>query len=195
MDNFTLRRALGDLGALIDERGLTYDLVVIGGATLLLRGMVTRAVTRDVDVIAEVGADGLVAMHELPAPLSEAVRDIATIHGLAPDWLNTAPAGLMDLGLPDRFSERLVSERMGGLTLRHPGREDLIAFKLYAVVDGWPSRDTRHVSDLRALDPTPQELLAGARWTRTHDPSPGYLSNLRAVLAFLGVGGHDDDLQ
>jgi hypothetical protein len=45
----------------------------------------------------------------------------------------------------------------------------------------------RHEADLRALDPTADELLAAARWTRTHDPSDGFRQELIAALAHLGV--------
>ncbi|CAN5574777.1 hypothetical protein BH23CHL8_BH23CHL8_00740 [soil metagenome] len=187
-------RAVGDLGDLLAERRLAYELVIIGGATLLLRGMVTRAVTQDVDVVAEVRDGRLVAVHEIDPKLATAVRDVAALHGLLPDWLNTAPSGLMDLGLPAGFQGRLTSERWGGLTLHHPAREDMVAFKLYAVVDGWPSQRTRHVGDLRALRPTPQELLSAARWTRTHDPSPAFRANMLTVLRFLGLEVADVDI-
>jgi hypothetical protein len=45
----------------------------------------------------------------------------------------------------------------------------------------------RHEDDLRALEPTPDELAAAARWTLTHDPSPGFRQELEAVLRYLGV--------
>ena len=45
----------------------------------------------------------------------------------------------------------------------------------------------KHEADLRALDPTRDELLAAARWTRTHDPSDGFREQLVAALAYLGV--------
>ncbi|MCZ7589171.1 MAG: hypothetical protein M5U27_10030 [Gaiella sp.] len=45
----------------------------------------------------------------------------------------------------------------------------------------------KHEADLRNLNPTREELLAAARWTRTHDPSEGFRGQLLAALAYLGV--------
>jgi hypothetical protein len=49
----------------------------------------------------------------------------------------------------------------------------------------------RHEADLRALNPSREELLAAARWARTHDPSPGFLESLHSTLAVLGVEDAD----
>lgn len=61
---------------------------------------------------------------------------------------------------------------------------DQIHFKLYALVDQGVGR---HEEDLRALAPTRDELLAAARWTQTHDPSPGFREQLEAALRYLGL--------
>jgi hypothetical protein len=45
----------------------------------------------------------------------------------------------------------------------------------------------KHESDLRALAPTASELVAAARWSRSHDPSPAFAQELRGALKFLGV--------
>lgn len=37
-------------------------------------------------------------------------------------------------------------------------------------------------------------LLNAARWTRTHDPSPGFLGELRRIVGLLGVEMSDADL-
>jgi hypothetical protein len=63
-------------------------------------------------------------------------------------------------------------------------RYDQIHFKLYAMVDQGAGK---HEADLRDLQPTRDELLAAARWTRTHDPSQGFREQLLAALAYLGV--------
>ena len=47
--------------------------------------------------------------------------------------------------------------------------------------------ELRRNAGLTALKPTRDELVAAARWSRTHDPSPGYRSVLIAALAALGV--------
>lgn len=71
-------------------------------------------------------------------------------------------------------------------------RLDPIHFKLYASADHGPA--SKHVSDLRALEPTPEELLEAARWCRTQDPSDGFRASLGKALAFFGVEVSDGDL-
>ena len=61
-----------------------------------------------------------------------------------------------------------------------------------AAVDQGPR--SRHVQDLRDLHPDRNEILAGARWTVTHDPSPGYRSVLVDMLRQLGVEDADASL-
>jgi hypothetical protein len=57
---------------------------------------------------------------------------------------------------------------------------------LYATVDQGAGK---HLDDLEALQPTHQELLDAARWSRSHDPSAGYLIVLKQVLTHFGVDG------
>lgn len=51
-----------------------------------------------------------------------------------------------------------------------------------------------HFADLGALGPSSAQLLKAARWTRTHDPSPGFLVELRRILNLLGLDVSDADL-
>ena len=67
-------------------------------------------------------------------------------------------------------------------------RLDEIHFKLYALVDQGAGR---HEQDLHALNPTAEELVRAARWTRTHDPSPGFRQMLEQALRYLGVADAD----
>jgi hypothetical protein len=54
---------------------------------------------------------------------------------------------------------------------------------------------SRHLQDLGDLHPDRDELLAAGRWSITHDPSPGYRSELAALLRHLGVRDADDELR
>jgi hypothetical protein len=177
---------LSALGELLGSRGQRFELVLIGGASLQLRGVISRP-TRDADVLAEWVNDRLVPMPHLPDDLSAAVRDVGEAYAAAPDWLNTGPQSLIELGLPPGFEARLERRNFDpGLVIWLAGLYDLVCFKLYAAADEWPTRG-RHLQDLRALDPDRETLRTAARWARSHDPSPGFHeSRLRPLLRELG---------
>lgn len=177
-------RLLDALGEQLAHQRVRYEIVVVGGSALLALGLVARA-TRDVDLVALRDGDDLLPIAPLPGPLTIARDRVARDLGLPGDWLNAGPAALLDFGLPDGFLSRATRRDHGeALTAWHASRLDQIHFKLYATVDQGPGK---HEADLRALDPSPEELLVAARWTRTHDPSEGYLMVLERVLAALGV--------
>jgi hypothetical protein len=179
--------ALGEQLAAANQR---FDLVVIGGSALLALGLVERA-TRDVDVLAVAGAEGLIPADPLPEALAEARDRVAQDFGLPAGWLNPGPTELLRFGLPDGFLSRVETRTYGpALTVLYAGRLDQVHLKLYAMVDQGAGR---HEADLRALEPTREELLSAARWTRTHDPSEGFRQELVAVLAHLGVTDVDLD--
>lgn len=131
----------------------------------------------------------------IPSPTRSSRRGIAR-HGtsaLPESWLNPGPgtADFRRLGLPDGFLTRVVTKEYGpALHVSFASRIDQIHLKLYAVVD---QGSGRHEADLRALGPTEDELLRAARWTRRHDPSPGFLHVLRQVLSELGIEDADVD--
>jgi hypothetical protein len=166
----------------------SYNLVVCGGTALMATGLLQRA-TRDVDIVALADDEGgLIDPAPLPGPLVKAAKEVADDLGLPEDWLNNGPSsgegGIYRLGLPEGFSDRLVWKEFGEkLTVAFIGRTDQIHFKLYAAVDLFGSY---HASDLRELDPTDEELLTAAAWTRTHDPSEGYLESLRMFFRKYG---------
>ena len=190
MEHERLEEALATLGDLA-EHTQASEILVIGGSSLLLLGFIDRP-TADVDVVGFLGADGYSKAGALPAFLAEAVTDVGDALGLGPRWLNVGPAGLIDFGLPVGLEERVTIRRYGSLEVHLPAREDLICFKLYATVDQGPR--SKHLTDLRRLDPSEQELLAAARWTRTHDPSDAFLGELRGALRLLGVEVDHDNL-
>ena len=150
----------------------------------MLLGLIERP-TKDIDVVAVIHEGRYQMADPMPTPLIEAVKEVAAVHGLTTDWLNPGPTVLLQLGLPHNFESRVEVRTYGGLTLHIASRFDQIHFKLYAAVDDGPS--SKHFEDLRRLGPTRDELLASARWSRSHDPSPGFKQSLEAALAALGV--------
>lgn len=173
--------ALGEQLAVQDAQ---IELVVIGGAALLAIGLISRP-TRDVDVVGLLTAEGIADPRPLPEPVVVARARVARDFGLPEDWLNTGPADLLDFGLPDGLVERLDRRDYGpALSIHFASRFDQIHLKLYAMADQGPGR---HEADLRALNPTHDELLTAARWTRTHDPSEGFREQLVAALFYLGI--------
>jgi len=167
-----------------------FNLVVCGGSALAATGLVTRT-TKDVDIVALMDDDGvLIDPAPLPQALVREAREVALDLGLQQDWLNNGPSsdegGLFRLGLPDGFVERLSWVTIGErLTVGFISRYDQIHFKLYAAVD---QSGSYHAIDLRELQPTDEELLAAAAWTRTHDLSAGYQQLLQWFLKEFGYG-------
>ena len=180
--------ALQALSETLRARGLEYELVAVGGSSLVMLGLITRA-TRDLDIVALVEDGRYVGAPQLPQPLLDAVRDVGEVLGIGPDWLNAGPAALLDFGLPEGFAERAEVRTLDSLTLHLASRVDQIHLKLYAAVDQGPR--SKHVDDLRALEPTPDELRGAAAWARTHDPSPAFGDELSAALRLFGVDGAD----
>lgn len=192
-DITTPMRANELLSALAEQltaAGERYELVVIGGSGLLALGVIDRA-TKDVDVVALRTSAGLKKAEPLPSAIVAARDRVSRDFDLPTDWLNAGPADLMDFGLPEGFVDRVETRRFGeGLVVHFASRFDQIHFKLYALVD---SGVGKHERDLRALDPTREELVQAARWTRTHDLSEGFREMLEEALNHLGVDDADLD--
>ncbi len=91
------------LGALADQLqalGSRVEIVVIGGSALTALGLVRRA-TRDVDLLAIAENGELRLAEPLPQALLTARANVAADFGLAEDWLNPGPTGLLKWGLPE----------------------------------------------------------------------------------------------
>lgn len=175
---------LDALGEQLGSAGSSYELVIVGGSALLALGLITRP-TKDVDVVALRSGLGLRPANPLPRPLLVARDRVARDFQMPTDWLNDGPASLLSFGLPDGFLSRASRDDHGpALTVWYASRLDQVHLKLYAAVDQGPGK---HEADLRALQPTRNELLKAARWTLTHDPSPGYRHVLEQALVALGV--------
>ena len=193
LDLGDLEAALIALGDVLTQRGISYDVVLIGGANLLLRGIITRS-TKDADLLGELLDESRVmTLRELPPPLKRAAEDVADAYGLAPNWFNSAPTSLVDDGLPAGFVDRLQRRTFGGLGIWLAGEFDMVCFKLYAASDHWP-RPGRHIDDLRALKPSESDLFAAGRWCLGLDTSPGFRTMLVDVLGDLGLEDADDRL-
>lgn len=180
-----LDRVLSALGEQLATTGTEIHLVVVGGSGLLAIGAVQRT-TQDVDVVAIRRGDALHCAEPLPASVVDAARLVARDFVLDPDWLNAGPTGLLEItGLPAEFSSRSLTRDYGPvLRIDFASRLDQVHFKLYAFASRSELRDE---SDLQALNPSPEELRAAARWIRTRD-APGPIDNaLAAALATFGV--------
>jgi hypothetical protein len=191
----TLTQALTLLGELMEVRGHpAQHFVVCGGSSLLALGLVSRNTTRDVDILARVEHDSLVTPRPLPEWLLTAAADVQRQLNLPDNWLNdqVADETLFKCGFPEGLQVRLTSREFGSrLTISYISRRDQIFLKLHAAVD----RDGgRHLQDLLDLSPAADELLDAARWTRTQDPSEGFLMLLRSMLASMGHENLNDKL-
>lgn len=191
LEQEAIDEALASLGALLEERGQAIGVLVIGGGGLLLLGLIQRP-TADVDVVGFATPSGYVKAERLPAFLAEAVREVGEALGLGATWFNSGPAGLIDFGLPSGLGNRVEVRVYGGLEVHLPAREDLICFKLYATVD--QGERSKHFTDLQVLSPTTQQLITAAAWTRTQDPSPGFLVELRRILCLMDLAAADAEL-
>lgn len=190
-DSEKFNQALRLLNGRLDLAGAPrFNLVICGGSALAATGLVLRT-TKDVDVVALMDEEGvLLDPAPLPRALVTAAHEVALDLGLSQDWLNNGPSsgdgGLFRLGLPQGFVERLTWVIIGErLTVGFISRYDQIHFKLYAAVD---QSGGYHAADLRELQPTDDELLAAADWTRSHDPSDGYLQGLQWFFREFGYG-------
>ena len=178
-----LRDLLSAVGELLEEKGETASIVVVGGASLNLSGLVNRA-TDDVDVIARAEGDGestLIPPDPMPEPLRDAVERVRRDFGLQPGWLNTAVANQWETSLPPSLKEDLTWQTYGGLRVGVAGRRPLIALKLLAAVDqGGPQ--SVHYQDLVRLAPTDEELEEAREWARSEDPSPIVAQHIDQVI-------------
>ena len=158
------------------------EIVVCGGSALIATGLVPRT-TQDVDIVALMKAEVLVDSEPLPDYLLNAAGNVGTILSLPADWLNNGPASQFQMGLPPGFQERLTSVVVGKkLTVHYISRYDQIFFKTFASAD----RGGYHVSDLKALNPSDEELIAAAKWCMTQDTSEAFRMILKDMFKQLG---------
>lgn len=158
------------------------EIVVCGGSALIAMSLVPRT-TQDVDVVALMKAGILADPEPLPDYLVKAAVKVGTIMNLPDDWLNNGPGSQFRMGLPIGFTERLHTVVIGKkLTVHYIDRLDQIFFKTYASAD----RGGYHVTDLRLLSPTEDELVSAAQWCMTQDVSPDFRMILKDMFVKLG---------
>lgn len=174
--------ALEALGALLGHCGQAFEVVVSGGAGLLLLGVLNRP-TQDVDLVAIVEKGQAVSARPMPAALETAAQEIALDRGLPTNWLNPGPTQLLNLGLPKGFMNRCQRWDYGGLVVYAVGRREQIHFKLYAAVD--QGSESKHASDLKLLCPSVEELHTAADWCKTHDASEPFAEQLQQAVAWF----------
>ncbi|MDA3950675.1 MAG: hypothetical protein PF508_15830 [Spirochaeta sp.] len=201
MNDILLEQALQTLGQVLQDRGVSYDLVAIGGGALLLQGIVPRP-TEDLDIIARAEGDSWVSANPFPKPLETAIRDVGQAMDLPlednaeRDWINPGPAILVRLGLPEGFEKRVDVRRYGGLVIRIASRFDLIHLKLLAATSSYRrSRRRVDLDDLVALKPTSAEWSSAIRWcARLDGRSDFYRLEAKPVLDELGIGMEVEDV-
>jgi hypothetical protein len=147
------------VGELLRAAGCSYTIVVVGGASLNLQGLVERT-TKDVDVVARAEKKGkriaFVRPDPLPAPLQNAIATVARDFGLPEDWMNTQVAGQWPRHLPEFLFEEIHWRDYAALRVGIVGRPTLIALKLHAAADR--DAESVHYQDLLALSPSAAEL-------------------------------------
>lgn len=184
MDRSTIEEALRATGELVAASGQRFSIVVVGGASLTVLGIVVRA-TNDVDVIAvaeKTQAGEIIFQNANPLPeiIIRAAGTVARDRGLPPNWLNSVVGSQFEAGLPPDLEKGLEWRSYGGLEVGFAGRQALIFLKLYAAADNSPS--SVHTQDLIALRPTAAELAVATKWVVGQDASPEFASIVTKVV-------------
>lgn len=111
---------LGEVGAILQAKGLEASLYVVGGAAMSLV-YDSRRTTRDVD--ASIRSDR--------RDLDEASAIVAAKHGLEPTWINSRAVAFLS-NEPDRDEAEIT---LPGLRIAVASAEHLIAMKIRAARD------------------------------------------------------------
>lgn len=119
LDGNRLNRVFTAVGQLLAEENVEIGIVIVGGASLNLRGMIERT-TQDVDVIALAQAGSTENVYELvpPNPLPEELQDeietVARDFSLPDEWMNAEIGAQWDLGRPPSLERDLEWRQYGG---------------------------------------------------------------------------------
>ncbi len=174
-------KTIQSFDAYLDERGITFEGVIIGGSALVLLGIVSRP-TRDCDLMHPALPKNIEAAARAFAAEARALGD-----DLADDWLNDKPGPLKD-NLPEGWQKRVQPAFQGkAITFQTLGRLDLIRSKLFALCD----RGT-DLEDCQALAPTAAEMEEIRPWLEFQDGNPMWPDHVRDTLDKLRQRlGHD----
>jgi hypothetical protein len=180
-----MKDALIEFDRFLEKRGLQFQSTVIGGAALIVMGVVDR-VTKDVDCLEPT----------IPDEIKAAAAEFRGVYSgpnapLREDWLNNGPASLMQ-DLPPGWEERKVLLFAGrALRLMTLGRIDLLRAKIFAFCDR--QLDFR---DCLAMKPTAEELRTIYPWLRERDLNELWPKHARTSLQAIAKElGYDLDLQ
>lgn len=182
IDSESLEGALNILGQLLADRGYHFEVVAIGGGSLLLLKLIERT-TKDLDLVALLKDGQLINADPLPSALLQAAEDVGKALEFGKDWLNIGPSSLLEGGLPKGFLNRVHTQNYKGLTIHLADRFDQICFKLYASVDQGPQ--SKHFADLMTLKPTVEELDQAKNWCVSHDVSENFAIEINRALEVI----------
>jgi hypothetical protein len=105
-DFTALEDAISMLGQRLEQSRQHYEVVAIGGASLVLLGYIDRA-TKDLDLVAVIEAGHLMSARPLPQGLVKEIALVGAALEIGENWMNDGPTSLLKAGLPDGFKERL----------------------------------------------------------------------------------------
>jgi hypothetical protein len=185
-----IRTALQRLGRKLAVRDSDeYTVLICGGSALNLTRLFART-TRDVDALGIVSGQRpkVSIAAELPDQLVEAAREVALELHLDADWLNTAAAPLLAVGLPAGVLDRVERFEFGPcLTILAISRKDQVALKVYASLTG--KRGKRHLEDLVRLKPTGDEMEFAVAWLLNRPTSAPFRLAVKRIVKGLGHPG------
>jgi hypothetical protein len=150
-----IQTALQNLDRALAEMGEKRDLIICGGAALILLRVSARA-TMDIDVLSP----------QIDKALALASEKVAVQLGLQDSWLNNGPSDLvkyLEKGWEGRCS---LLFNGGSLKVFALSRLDLIRTKFWAACDR-----VEDIPDIISLQPTTEELDDAVAWTIKLDAS------------------------
>ena len=153
----------------LNKKGLKFESIIIGGAALLVMGLINRA-TRDVDCLDP----------EIDKRIKVASIEFARMEGIDENWLNNGPLDLKR-DLPTGWKNRVVEIYQGkSIKLYSLGRMDLLRTKLYAYCDR-----QQDLKDCISLTPTDNELEEIKLWLIERDANPVWPEHVENSLEVL----------